>query len=82
MKFTESMLDTYAAPLSDSEDKRCQHVIGMIRDALKNIGYSEGTRGSKECYPRLILIGWKCPAQVQVGMLPFWYKGRMQTTGF
>jgi hypothetical protein len=45
MKFTEAMLDTYATPLSDSEDKRCQHAIGMIRDALKNIGYSEGARG-------------------------------------
>lgn len=40
MVFTETMLNGYAAPLSESEDKRCQNAINMVRDALRNVGYT------------------------------------------
>jgi len=40
MKFTESMLKTYAAPLSPTEDAKCKHTITAIRDALQVLGYT------------------------------------------
>lgn len=43
MVFTESMLNGYAKPLSDAEDQRCKRAINMVRDALRNIGYSTAT---------------------------------------
>lgn len=43
MKFTEHMIKTYEEPLSETEDQRCKNAIGMVRDALKVFGYSEGT---------------------------------------
>lgn len=42
MIFTEEMLESYSKPLSDSEDTRCKHAIEMVRDALKELGYSDG----------------------------------------
>lgn len=39
LKFNESMLKTYAAPLSESENTKCRHAIEEIRDALKELGY-------------------------------------------
>ncbi|AET58200.1 hypothetical protein HPL003_07185 [Paenibacillus terrae HPL-003] len=47
MKFTERQLQTYAAPLSESEEERCKNAIRMIRDAMKLIGYSDN---NKEIY--------------------------------
>lgn len=47
MKFTEKQLQTYAAPLSESEEERCKNAIRMIRDAMKLIGYSDN---DKEIY--------------------------------
>lgn len=41
MKFTESMLKQYAAPLSDTENAKCKHAIEAIRDALKDLGYTD-----------------------------------------
>lgn len=41
MKFKESTLKLYAAPLSDSEDAKCKHAIESIRDALKDLGYTD-----------------------------------------
>lgn len=41
MKFKESTLKLYAAPLSDTEDAKCKHAIEAIRDALKNLGYTD-----------------------------------------
>ena len=40
MVFTESMLNGYSQPLSETEDQRCKRAINMVRDALRNIGYS------------------------------------------
>ena len=41
MKFKESTLKLYAAPLSDTENEKCKHTIQAIRDALKNLGYTD-----------------------------------------
>lgn len=41
MKFSESTLRLYAAPLSDTEDIKCKNAITAIRDALKNLGYTD-----------------------------------------
>jgi hypothetical protein len=41
MKFTESQLKSYSAPLSQSEEQKCKNAIGMVRDAMKLIGYSD-----------------------------------------
>lgn len=37
MKFTESTLKRYAAPLSDTENQQCLNAIKMIRDALDSV---------------------------------------------
>ncbi len=44
MKFTESTLKRYAAPLSDTENQQCLNAIKMIRDALKGLGFSDENR--------------------------------------
>lgn len=41
MKFTESMLDNYSQPLSNTEDQQCKNAIGMVVDALKPLGFQE-----------------------------------------
>ena len=45
MKFKESILKLYAAPLSDTEDAKCKHAIEAIRDALKDLGYTDDQKG-------------------------------------
>lgn len=44
MKFKESTLKLYAAPLSSTEDAKCKHAIEAIRDALKDLGYTDDQR--------------------------------------
>ena len=39
---TEDQLKNYAAPLSETEEKKCKNAIKMIRDAMKLIGYTDG----------------------------------------
>ena len=41
MKFTEKQLKLYAAPLSESENQKCKNAIGMVRDALKPLGFTD-----------------------------------------
>ena len=41
MKFKEATLKSYAAPLSDAEDKKCRRAIEAIRDALTDLGYTD-----------------------------------------
>lgn len=41
MIFTEEQLKNYAAPLSDTEKKQCLNAIGMVRDALKELGFTD-----------------------------------------
>lgn len=41
MRFTESNLKFYAAPLSASEKQKCLNAIKMVRDALRDLGFSD-----------------------------------------
>ena len=41
MKFTEKQLQSISAPLGKTEDQQCQNAIGMVRDALKVLGYND-----------------------------------------
>ncbi len=50
MKFTDDMIISYEAPLSDTEDSKCKRAIGMIRDALKGFGYEDGPAGITRSY--------------------------------
>lgn len=50
MRFTESMLNEYSAPLSNTEDQRCKNSILMIRDALKDIGFFQDEKGIHKLY--------------------------------
>ncbi len=50
MKFTETMLDNYAAPLSSSEEEKCKNSIRMIRDALKPLGFTDDGKEISKLY--------------------------------
>ncbi len=50
MKFTEEMLKSYSTPLSDSEDQQCKNAIGMVRDALKELGFSDENKAISKMY--------------------------------
>lgn len=50
MKFTEEKIQSFEAPLSTTEDQKCKNAIGMIRDALKHYGFSEGTDYIRKAY--------------------------------
>lgn len=41
MKFSEERLKLFAAPLSKTEDQKCKNAIEMVREALKNLGFSD-----------------------------------------
>ena len=45
MKFKESTLKQYAAPLSETENTKCKHAIEAIRDALRDLGYTDDQKG-------------------------------------
>lgn len=45
MKFKESTLKLYAAPLSETEDIKCKRAIEAIRDALSDLGYTDDQKG-------------------------------------
>ena len=51
MKFTEEQLKQYAAPLSDTENEKCLNAIRMVRDALKDIGFTDDNRSISRLYP-------------------------------
>lgn len=50
MKFTEDQLKQYAAPLSATEEQQCLNAIVMIRDALKQLGYTDDNRAITKMY--------------------------------
>jgi hypothetical protein len=50
VKFTEDLLKQLAAPLSKTEDEKCQHAIGMVRDALKQLGLLDNGSQIKRLY--------------------------------
>lgn len=50
MEFTESMLDSYSQPLSATEDQMCKNAIGMVRDALKPLGFTDDNKSIAPLY--------------------------------
>ena len=50
MKFTEEQLKNYAAPLSETENQKCLNAIGMVRDALKKLGFTDDEKEIKKMY--------------------------------
>lgn len=50
MKFTEEQLKIYAAPLSESENQKCLNAIGMVRDALKGLGFTDDNKIISKMY--------------------------------
>lgn len=50
MKFSEEKLKLFAAPLSESEDQKCKNAIGMIRDALKELGFTDDNKAISRLY--------------------------------
>lgn len=50
MKFTEEQLKLYAAPLSDTENQKCLNAIGMVRDALKGLGFTDDGKSIKKMF--------------------------------
>ena len=41
MKFTETMLENFSQPLSETENQQCLHTIRMVSEALKQIGFTD-----------------------------------------
>lgn len=50
MKFSEEQLKQYAAPLSDTENQKCLNAIGMVRDAMKSLGFTDDGSTIKKMY--------------------------------
>ena len=50
MKFTEDQLKQYAAPLSETENQLCLNAISMVRDALKQLGFTDDNRAISKRY--------------------------------
>lgn len=50
MKFTESELHQYAAPLSATEEQHCKNAISMVRDALKPLGFTDDGKEIQPLY--------------------------------
>ena len=45
MRYTESQLESFTKPISDSENQRCENMIRMVKDAIQ--GYYNETRNYK-----------------------------------
>ena len=45
MRYTENELESFTKPISESENKRCENMIRMVKDAIQN--YYNETRDSK-----------------------------------
>lgn len=41
MLYSEEKLEKYSSPIGKTEEERCRHALGMLRDALKGIGYTD-----------------------------------------
>ena len=41
MKYSEDDLEKFASPIGTTEEEKCKNAIRMVRDALKNIGYTD-----------------------------------------
>ena len=50
MKFTEDKLKLFAAPLSETENQKCLNAIGMIRDSLNMMGFTDDGKSVSRLY--------------------------------
>jgi len=50
MIFSEEQLKAYAAPLSDTEDQKCKNAIAMVRDAIKELGFTDDNKAIGRLY--------------------------------
>lgn len=50
MKFTETMLNNYSQPLSQTEDQQCKNAISMVVNALKPLGFQEKRNSVEPMY--------------------------------
>lgn len=41
MKYSEDDLKKFASPIGKTEEEKCKNAIRMVRDTLKNIGYTD-----------------------------------------
>lgn len=41
MKFTEQQISKMASPISQAEEEKCKNAIRMVRDAMKNLNYTD-----------------------------------------
>lgn len=57
MKFKEASLKLYAAPLSDTENQKCINAISMVRDALKEIGFTDDGKSITSLYDDTLAYG-------------------------
>ena len=39
MKYSKTILESYAQPISNTEKEQCEHAIDMVKDALVEYGY-------------------------------------------
>ena len=39
MKYSKTILESYAQPKSNTEKEQCEHAIDMVKDALVEYGY-------------------------------------------
>ncbi|MEO2255401.1 nucleotidyltransferase [Paenibacillus amylolyticus] len=50
MKFTESMLNNYSQPLSNTEDQQCKNAINMVVNSIKPLGFQEKSASLEKMY--------------------------------
>jgi len=50
LNFTEDQLKQFAAPLSETEERQCLNSIGMVRDALKQLGFTDDNKAITKMY--------------------------------
>ncbi len=41
MKFTEQQITKMASPISQTEEEKCKNAICMVRDAMKELNYTD-----------------------------------------
>ncbi len=51
MKFTETMLNGYAQPLSETENQQCKNAIRMVSSALQELGFTSEEDEIRPLYP-------------------------------
>ncbi|CAI6050557.1 Cyclic dipurine nucleotide synthase [Paenibacillus sp. JJ-100] len=50
MKFTETMLNNFSQPLSNTEDQQCKNAINMVVNSIKPLGFQEKSLSLEPMY--------------------------------